>query len=152
MRATIPNFAFPTTKNATQRLSSVASLPPEFVELTVVAVRNSQALVRGDAADPDEVRDWMAFAKAYAPVADEHEAMAQFLRHTIAAAKFRAGSEALTTYALAQRLAKRPATADLAPHVADMRRALGPRFRRKKPAVSETPETPDTTPTDETAP
>jgi hypothetical protein len=36
-----------------------------------------------------------------------------------------AGSEALTTYALAQRLAKRPETADLVPHVDDMRRALG---------------------------
>ena len=34
----------------------------------------------------------------------------------------------MTTYALAQRLAKRPQHAALAPHVADMRRALG-RFR-----------------------
>lgn len=153
MRQSMPNFAFPTSRNATQRLSAVASLPPEFIELGTVAISNSAALVRGDGADPFEIRDWMAFAKAYGPVADEHEAMAHFIRHSVAAAKFRAGSEALTTYALAQRLAKRPENADLAPHVADMRRALGPRFRRKKsaPATPEPAESAETTPpTDET--
>jgi hypothetical protein len=148
LRETIPHFVFPTTKNATQRLSSVASLPPAFVELTTVAIRNHDPLVRRDGAEPEEIRDWMAFALAYSSVVDEHEAIAQFLRHSIAEAKFRAGSEALTTYALAQRLAKRPANAELAPHVADMRQALGPRFSRKrKPAA-----TPDPTPPDDETP
>ena len=41
-------------------------------------------------------------------------------------------------YELAKRLSKRPETADLAPYVADMRRALAPRFR-KKPANPATP-------------
>jgi hypothetical protein len=154
LRETTPHFVFPSTRNATQRLSSVASLPPAFVETTTVALRNSDALVRRDGAEPEEIRDWMAFARAYAAVADEHEAMAQFLRHSVAEAKFRAGSEALTTYALAQRLAKRPETAALAPYVADMRHALGPRFSRKrKPAAppEETP-SPDTTLPDEEPP
>lgn len=146
LRETIPHFVFPTTKNATQRLSSVASLPPAFVELTTVAIRNHDPLVRRDGAEPDEIRDWMEFALAYASVVDEHEAIAQFLRHSIAEAKYRAGSEALTTYALAQRLAKRPANAELVPHVADMRAALGPRFSRKRKPVTPAPpdeETPE---------
>ena len=155
MRETIPHFVFPTTRNATQRLSSVASLPPAFVERTAGAMVNSDALVRRDGADPDEIRDWMAFASAYAGVANEHEAMAQFLRHSIAEAKFRAGSEALMTYSLAQRLAKRPETAELAPYVADMREALGPRFSRKRKPAATPPEdtpSPDTTPPDEETP
>lgn len=57
--------------------------------------------------------------------ADELEAMAQFVRFSVTAARHQAGLEALTTYALAQRLAKRPEGAHLAPYVADMRRALG---------------------------
>ena len=149
MRDTIPHFVYPATKNATQRLSSVASLPPEFVELTTVAIRNHDPLVRRDGAEPEEIRDWMAFALAYASVVDEHEAIAGFLRHSIAEAKFRAGSEALTTYALAQRLAKRPANAELVPHVADMREALGPRFSRKRKPAADAPDTP---PPDEETP
>lgn len=129
MRLAIPNFVIPTLNGGTRSLISAASVPAEFVELTVVAIRNSAALVRGSA-DPDVTRDLISYADAYAPVADELEALAHFVRHSIAAAKNKAGAEALTTYALAQRLAKRPETADLAPHVADMRRALG--LRRKK--------------------
>ena len=128
MQEQIPYFVTPTSARETTRLSNAASVPPEFVELTAVAVANQNALVRGDAATPAEVRDLMSYADAYSPVADRLEALAQFVRHSVTAARNKAGSEALTTYALAQRLAKRPQHADLAPHVADMRRALG-RFR-----------------------
>ena len=62
------------------------------------------------------------------------EAFAQFVRHSVTAARNKAGSEALTTYALAQRLAKRVETAHLAPYVADMRRALG-RVRKLSPEI-----------------
>jgi len=60
----------------------------------------------------------------------------------------KAGTEALTTYSLAQRLAKRPETAGLAPHVEDMRIALG-NFGRKPKAKSKpapTPANPGTSP------
>ena len=43
----------------------------------------------------------------------------------------------LTTYSLAKRLARRPETADLVPHVDDMRRAPG--VRRKSKPQPETP-------------
>ena len=134
MRLVIPNFVIPTLKGGARPLTSAASVPAEFVELTVVAVRNSAALVRGSA-DPDVVRDLLSYADAYGPVADELEALAHFVRHSIAAAKNKAGSEALTTYALARRLARRPETADLAPHVADMSRALGLRRKKAKAAA-----------------
>jgi hypothetical protein len=136
MRQAIPNLVIPTTRNAGQRLSRAASVPPQFVELTAVAVKNSQALVRGGGADPTQIRDLMSYAEAYSPFADELEAFAHFVRHSVNAAKNKAGFDALTTYSLARRLAKRPETADLAPHVEDMRRALGIVRKSAKPAVA----------------
>jgi hypothetical protein len=130
MRQRIPNFVIPESSKAGQRLASAASVPREFIELASVAVKNSAMLVRGSGADPAQIRDYVSFAEAYAPVADELEALAHFIRHSVTVARNIAGSDALTTYALAQRLAKRPETADLAPHVADMRRVLSGRFRK----------------------
>ena len=138
MRQRIPNFVVPTSRGEASRLSNAASVPPEFVELSAVAVKNSTALVRGGALDPDQTRDLMTFADAYDPLADELEALAQFIRHSTLAARNKAGSEALMTYAVSKRLAKRPETADLAPHVADMRRALG-RTRKAKSQPAPTP-------------
>ena len=131
-REQIPHFVIPPAADATQRMSAVAAIPPEFIELTNVAVANQTSLVRLDGATPAHVRDLMAYADAYAPLVGELQALAQFLDHSVTAARNQAATEALTTYALAQRLAKLPATAHLAPHVADMRRALG-RTRKRTP-------------------
>jgi hypothetical protein len=133
-REQIPHFAIPETANATRLLSSAASVPPEFIELTSIATANHRPLVRVEARTPDEVRDLAGYADAYTPLADELEALAKFIRYSTMAARNEAGAEALTTYALAVRLSKRPATAYLAPHVADMRRALG-RGRKPSPEV-----------------
>lgn len=132
MRQRIPNFVVPESKKASRRLATAASVPKEFIELAAVAVKNSAMLVRGSGVDPAQIRDLVSFAQAYAPVADELEALAHFIRHSVTLARNIAGSDALTTYALAQRLAKRPETADLAPHVDDMRRVLSTRFRKAK--------------------
>jgi hypothetical protein len=145
MREQIPNFSFPASPKVGPALIRAASVPQPFVELTAVAVKNSPALVRGGGADPVRLRDLMTFAVAYAPFADELEALASFVRHSVTAAKNEAGSTALTTYALAQRLAKRPETADLAPHVHDMKRALtaggtfGGRKGKGKPSPNPAP-------------
>lgn len=130
-REQIPHFTIPATADAMQRLSNVASVPPEFVELTSIATANHKPLVRAESRTPDEVRDLVSYSDAYSPLADELEALAKFIRYSTTAARNEAGAEALTTYALAVRLSKRPATAYLAPHVADMRRALG---RGRKPS------------------
>jgi len=127
MREKIPNLLIPDSPGANRRLISAATVSPEFIELSAVAVKNSESLVRKGGADPEQTRDLMSYAEAYSPLADELEALAQFIRHSVIAARHKAGSNALTTYAMAQVLAGRPETADLAPHVADMRRALGKR-------------------------
>jgi len=134
LRETIPHFAIPTLKHGRRTLNNLSSVPAAFIELTAMARTNSVSLVRGGATTPAETRDLMAYGEAYSPVADELEAFAQFIRYSIAAAKAKAADEALNTYALARRLVRRPEHADLAPHVADMRRALGIRGRRAKAA------------------
>jgi hypothetical protein len=141
MREQIPNFVVPATRGETQRMSAAASVPQAFVELTAVAVTNSSTLVRGGSADPARTRDRMSFARAYDPFADELETLAQFVRHSTTAARNGAGSDALTTYNLAKRLARRPENADLIPVVEDMRRALNHRGGRKSQRHSPATET-----------
>lgn len=133
MRDVIPHFVIPESRKERTRLSKAASVPPEFVELTAVAVTNEKELLRGGGNAPAEVRDLMSYAEAYNPLADELEALANFVRFSVTTARNKAGSEALTTYSLTQRLAKRPETAHLAPYAADMRRALG---RPRKPSAA----------------
>jgi hypothetical protein len=141
MRQKIPNFVFPATKSERRRLTNAASVPPEFVEAATVAVKNAPVLSRAGAVDAEATRDLMAFADAYGPLADELDALAHFVRHSITAAKNKVGSDALTTYALTQRLAKRPETADLAPLADAMGRTLG-RRRPKKASPATAPKAP----------
>ncbi|HKS23368.1 MAG TPA: hypothetical protein VJZ76_11250 [Thermoanaerobaculia bacterium] len=141
-RQQIPKLQIPEPGRTRRNLASAASVPPEFIELISVTLRNSESLAR-NGADPDQSNDLMSYAEAYSPVADELESLAHFVRHSVTAAKNKAGSDALTTYALAQRLARRPETADLAPHVADMRRLLkrGRKAKAEPPAGTPAPTT-----------
>jgi hypothetical protein len=134
-RELIPRFVIPETADATQRLSSAASVSPVFIELTNVAVANQPVLVRTEGATAGQVRDLVSYADSYSPLADELEALAHFVRYSVTAARNAAGVEALTTYSLAQRLSKLPQNAHLKPHVADMRRALG-RGRKVTPEAA----------------
>jgi hypothetical protein len=146
MRDKIPNLVIPETKGARSRLANAASVPKVFVELATVAVKSKPVLVRASQ-NVAEDSDLASYADAYGPVADELEALASFVRHSVTLALNKVGSGALTTYSLAQRLAKRPEMADLIPHVDDMAKALG-RGKRSKaksqpaPAPAPAPVTP----------
>src|SRR5947199_10406859 len=76
MRAKIPNLVIPTSKGAGRRLTRSASVPKPFVELTTVAVKNNESLVRSTGQDLAQERDLISYAEAYAPVAEEMEALA----------------------------------------------------------------------------
>ncbi|HEX9981969.1 MAG TPA: hypothetical protein VGF69_01775 [Thermoanaerobaculia bacterium] len=125
MRTLVPRLVVPDSPKATRRLVPAASLPPAFIELAAVALANQSSLTSAEAIPVAEMRDLMSYAIAYAPLADELEAFAHFIRHSVIAARHKAGDQALTIYAFAQRLAKKPSNAELLPHVADMRRLLG---------------------------
>ena len=148
----IPHFVIPESKAARLRLGRAASVPPQFIDLASMATRNNEDLARGGDSGPGQTEDLRSYAEAYGPLADELEAMALFVRHSVRAAKNQAGSNALMTYAMAQRLAKRPETASLAPHVEDMRRALATPRRKAKPKQDPVPANPGTSPAPATPP
>jgi hypothetical protein len=149
----IPYFVIPESRAARIRLNKAASVPPQFVDLTSMATRNNEALARGGGdSGPAQTADLMSYAEAYGPLADELEAMALFVRHSVRVAKNKAGSGALMTYAMAKRLAKRPETAGLAPHVEDMRRALATPRRKVKSSQAPVPANPGTPPAPTTPP
>jgi hypothetical protein len=97
----IPHFVIPESRADRQRLARAASLPPEFIDLAAMATRNNGDLARGGDSGPDDTEDLRSYAEAYGPLADELEAMALFVRHSVRAAKNQAGSNALMTYAMA---------------------------------------------------
>ena len=138
MQSKIPNFVVPKSKDDNRKLVAAASVPRPFVQLTIVTTENSPALVLGGSAKPEEVRDLLTYADAYEPFAEELEAMAAFVRHSAKAARNKAGQNALMTYEVAKRLAKRPETAYLAPAVESMRHAL-PSRKRKAAKPADTP-------------
>ncbi len=145
LRQKIPNLTVPISKGERKKLASAAAVPAEFVERTTVATENNRKLTRGDALLPEQARELMSYAEAFEPVAEEVEALARFLRHSVTAARNKAGSDALVTYALAQKLAQNPEHADLAPWLADMRRSLGPKAATGRKAKDNTePEQPTT--------
>jgi len=142
LRDEVPDFTSAAFVGDGRLLAAAASVSPGFVERTNVAIANIPLLGREAVLDPAVSRDLMTFADAFAPLADELDALALYVRHSVASARHKAGSDALTTYALAQRLAKRSElAAELAPHVRDMRQALGRRRKAKQPVPADTPPT-----------
>jgi hypothetical protein len=141
----IPNFIIPPSRKENNRLTSAASVPPEFIEMTLTATQNSTHLALGGTMDAAQVRDLINYAEAYAPAVAQLEALTQFLKHSVLAAKNKAGRQALTTYSLAQRLSKQPQAAYLAPIAEAMKNALGRKGRKAAapaPQPSPTPTTP----------
>jgi hypothetical protein len=137
-RAAIPVFPFQITPGERRRLNNLKSVPPEFMEQSNTAMTTEVVLARGGA-DPDQLRDFVRYGSAYAPVADAAEMLAQELRESVDSAYAKAGSEALTTYTLARRLARRTDTARLRPLVELMRRTLGRTTKPRKPAEEPAP-------------
>jgi len=153
LRQKIPNVVvIPAIRGERQQLAPAASVPADFVERMAVAAENTAVLAGEGTINPAQAREQMEFAEVFGPVADEVEALMNFIRHLVTAARNKAGSDALTTYAHAKRLARRPEHADLVPHVADMRRALGPKGRRKAKAKAEQPTSPASPATPATPP
>jgi hypothetical protein len=145
LRAAIPTFPFHVQPGKRRSLTRSKSVPPEFIEQSNTAMQNEPLLARGGV-DPDQTRSLVRYATAYGPVADALEAAAKEMRESVDSAQAKAGIEALTTYKVAARLARRPDGAHLGTLVQTMRRTLGRGRRSKKPAEAEAPGT-NATPT-----
>jgi hypothetical protein len=142
IRDAIPNLSIPASPADSRKIAMTSSLSRDFVEETVAATENSNHLAVAGSLDAAQMRDLMAFAEAYGPVVAQAESLTRFLKHTVNMAKFKTGSQALTTYALTQRLATKTETAYLRPIVEAMRQKLGNRGRRSKAQPAPAPQPP----------
>lgn len=143
LRDAVPGY---TPENAGGRkhvLGIKASLPNEFLVAASVAIDSSNALKAATQVDTDAVREAVEFTQAFETVADEAEAFARGVRHTIALKRAAAANDALQAYDIAKGLARKPEGASLASHIGDMRRTLG-RTGRKKKAANGVPQPPTT--------
>ena len=86
--------------------------------------------------EPDNVRAAVAFATAYSPVAEEAEALARSIRHTISLRRAQAGTDALQAYNIAKGLARKPEGAVLSSHINEMKRTLGRSGHKRTGAAS----------------
>jgi hypothetical protein len=133
LRDEIPGFEMPPT-GGRKRIHTTANIPSEFVEATAVAIDRDSPLQKSSELTSDEMRESIAFSAAFEAIADELEAFAKGVRFTIANRRAKVGSNALTLYEIAKRLAKQPDKKDLLPYVEDMKRALGKRGASRKTA------------------
>jgi hypothetical protein len=124
LRAALPVFPFQVAPGGRGRVSNLKSVPPEFMEQSNTAMKTETVLERGGV-DPDQLRDLLRYATAYAAAADAAEMLAKELRESVDSAIAKVGAESLTTYKVVGRLAKRSETARLLPLFHLMRRTLG---------------------------
>lgn len=143
----IAGYAF-VGRGQRRKLNTAASLPDRFLQSVAVACDASSHLAGSSQITGSELRDTIAFARAYTSVADELEVIARGLRDTIAARRGDVGQRALRAYSMAKSI-NRPSDREvLIPHVNEMKRALG-RGRRSKNTV---PGAPPVAPAPPTAP
>jgi len=156
IRAELPILT--TVKLNKQALASGKAVPADFMEETNVALQGQDVPAWGGA-EPAQLRNLVSYSVAYGPVATAMERAAKEMRRSVDTARAQAGSEALTTYSIAQRLSDIPGNEHLVPVVEKMRRMLrtAPRFKKRasKKKADGTPVTttaPAPIPTTTTAP
>ena len=98
-----------------------------FLMTAIVAVEQIPELRMIDRLDVDGGRDTLQFIEAFRPVQDRLMALTNSLKFTMAARKARLASDALQVYSLAKGLARDPTRAEIAAHVANLKRDLGRR-------------------------
>src|SRR5258708_26984544 len=110
------------------------AVQPELISRAVTAAGTTPVLQ--SLIDITEARDNLAFTNAFRPVFDRMNGIAEDLKFAIDTRHAKSGSEALTVYHTAKRIAKgRGGEAEVAAQGADMKGVV-PRARRQKHAAS----------------
>jgi hypothetical protein len=117
-------------------LGPAANASNDFLLATAAAVDASPALAAATQLDPPSIHDVITFDEGFSQLADEAEALARGIRHTIAIRRAKVGEQSLQAYSIAQGLAR--SNGDLRLHVADVKSKLG-RGRRKPSAAPKPP-------------
>ena len=125
----IPGYKSQVSAEEMRALVRHATVPPEFIEATAVAVEATPELTHTALLDPDDARDAQRFAVYCQTIAQELELVARGVRYAGLKRLATAGDAALRTLAVAKTLNRRTL---IVPYVESMQKAL--RSRRKKAA------------------
>lgn len=107
-------------------------VPKHFISSAVAAVEGTPLLQGVRKFDSDDARATMQYNEAFLPVARKLAALTADLKYTLEAERARIADAALQIYDIAKALARDPAGADVAVHVAILKRDLGRKGRKKK--------------------
>jgi hypothetical protein len=143
----VPKFLVPADDNANRKLATFSTVPQAAIDKAMAMVEQ-RPLLTGNDLGAAELRDRVTYVSAYGPVPDEVDAFSSALRHSVLTAHSEVGRATLTVYEMAKRESKRPESADLRPHVADLKRLLSGRFGKKSKRQS----APQPTPSSPSAP
>jgi hypothetical protein len=105
-------------------------IPKEFIWSAIAAVEALPVLESVNKFNPANAREVLQFEEAFIPVVRRIEMLAANLRYTLEARRADVTDAALQIYAIAKGVARDPDSADVAGHVALMKRDLGRRGRR----------------------
>lgn len=136
----IPGYQSQVTAEEMRALVRHATVPPEFIESTAVAVEATPELMRTELFDPDDARDAQRFAVYCQTIAQELELVARGVRYAGLKRLAGAGDAALRTLAVAKTLNRRTL---VVPYVETMQKALRARRKKTKKGLPEEAGNPD---------
>jgi hypothetical protein len=120
-----------------QKLNSTSGVPDQFFEDVAVALETYAVLATASEASAAELRDVVAFSRAYAPLVEELLRAARALQDEIALRRTAVAHKALKAYKVAQAVNRPSDKAMLVPHLEAMRRSLGRSGKRKAAAPAD---------------
>jgi hypothetical protein len=119
------------------------SVPNDFIRTVASSVDDTPELQSVKKLDVNEARDTLQFIDAFMPVVDLLNALGRDLKFTIDSRKAKVAADALQIYEIAKGVARDPGSANVASHVANMKRDLNRRRAKQRTTAN--------APTEETA-
>lgn len=138
--AIIPDLRTPHPSTA-KKVRGGRTVPREAVLSIVAMVESSRAIREMNLLDTERAHEILAFDDGFRVLDERLERLRGQVRYTVEARWAELASGAMDAYHMARRLAKDPRHADLAAHIATIRRHLGrtnePKGEKKTPAEQE---------------
>jgi hypothetical protein len=128
--AIIPNMEASHVSIATF-VRSHLNVPTEFLATAIAAVEQTPELDAVGKLNVVAARDTLQFIEAFRPIHDKIVSVANRLKFTLNSRRATLAADSLQIYNIAKGVARDPASADVAAHVANMKRDLGRRGRPK---------------------
>jgi hypothetical protein len=111
---------------------SHGNVPIPFLRTATATVEQTPELERVTKLTPELGHDTLQYVDAFRPVIDHYFAIGRRLKFTVASRRAHLAFLSLQVYTIAQGLARDGRSPNIAAHVANLRRDLGPRGRPRK--------------------